>query len=333
VRLAITRGRPPALDRLERRLRAAIEAGSPPCAEAPEAIPALLRRGAAGLADLAALPGTLRRLAAAEAEAPAMDASALPPATVQPLLAASLGTVGGGNHFAEVSVVDEVLRPDLARDLGIARGRLAVLVHSGSRGLGRLLADQLAASCLRPDEIAGYLAAQAWACRFAAANRLLIAGALMAAAEAARPDQVVATVDVVHNQVEAIPLGGRTAWLHRKGAAPARARELTVVLGSRGAPSFLMRGTGSVDGLWSVAHGAGRRLTRAEALDKLRARYRRESLQRTALHGRVIGGRTELLYEEHPDAYKPIRPVVDALVEAGLAEAVATLRPLVTVKP
>ena len=94
----------------------------------------------------------------------------------------------------------------------------------------------------------------------------------------------------------------------------------------------MLRATDCEEGLRSVAHGAGRRMGRSEARDKLKARYTRAELGRTKLGGRVICGDPELLYEEHPDAYKPVGPVVSSLIEAGLGTAVAELQPLLTVK-
>jgi release factor H-coupled RctB family protein len=73
-------------------------------------------------------------------------------------------------------------------------------------------------------------------------------------------------------------------------------------------------------------------MTRSEALDKLRHRYRRRELVHTAAGGRVLCDRSELLYEEHPDAYKPIEPVMASLESAGLARRVAALIPVLTVK-
>jgi release factor H-coupled RctB family protein len=139
-------------------------------------------------------------------------------------------------------------------------------------------------------------------------------------------------VDAVHNQVVSLDVGGQTRWIHRKGAAPAGRGELTILLGSRGTHSYLMLGEGHPAGLCSMAHGAGRRLNRADARAKMRAKHSRASLLRTPLGGRVICDRTDLLYEEHPDVYKPIGPVLDSIVAAGLARPVAALRPLLTVK-
>jgi release factor H-coupled RctB family protein len=93
-----------------------------------------------------------------------------------------------------------------------------------------------------------------------------------------------------------------------------------------------MAGTGDEAGLRSVAHGAGRRMTRSEATDKLKAKYRRVEAARSQRGGRLICDDKALLYEEHPDAYKAIEPVVAAVESAGLATRVAALVPVMTVK-
>ena len=73
-------------------------------------------------------------------------------------------------------------------------------------------------------------------------------------------------------------------------------------------------------------------MNRAEALAKMRHKYKRKSLHRTPLGGRVICDRTEPLFQEHPDVYKPIESVMASVIEAGLAEPIAALEPLITVK-
>jgi release factor H-coupled RctB family protein len=73
-------------------------------------------------------------------------------------------------------------------------------------------------------------------------------------------------------------------------------------------------------------------MARSEARAKLGARHTRASLERTAIGARVICGDTALMYEEHPDAYKAIEPVVASLETEGAARRVAALVPLVTVK-
>jgi release factor H-coupled RctB family protein len=73
-------------------------------------------------------------------------------------------------------------------------------------------------------------------------------------------------------------------------------------------------------------------MSRQEALQKMKHKYHRQELRRTEIGSRVICDRNELLYEEHPDAYKSLSPVKDALIAADLAAPIAKLTPLVTVK-
>jgi release factor H-coupled RctB family protein len=155
---------------------------------------------------------------------------------------------------------------------------------------------------------------------------------LLSALGALRDHTLRGAFDVSHNDVRRETVAGADAWVHRKGAAPAPAGALTVVLGSRGAPSWIMKGTGAEPGLGSVAHGAGRRMTRSEAVDKLKHRYRRSEVTRSALGGRLICDDKILLFEEHPDAYKAIEPVIAALETHGQASRVAALTPIATVK-
>jgi release factor H-coupled RctB family protein len=177
-----------------------------------------------------------------------------------------------------------------------------------------------------------YLGELAGACRFARANRLILAYRLLAALGALRDHTLRGGFDVTHNDVRHEHVAGAGAWVHRKGASPAPAAALTIVLGSRGAPSWIMKGTGAEAGLGSVAHGAGRRMTRSEAVDKLRHRYRRSELARSAVGSRVLCDDKQLLLEEHPDAYKAIEPVIAALEAHRQASRVAELTPIATVK-
>ncbi len=155
---------------------------------------------------------------------------------------------------------------------------------------------------------------------------------MLRALGASRASTITGGLDLTHNDVAREAVGGELAWVHRKGAAPARGSDFTVVLGSRGAPSWVMRSCDAEAGLRSVAHGAGRKMGRSEAREKIAARYRRRELTRTELGGRVVCDDPALLLEEHPDAYKPIEPVIESLVEAGLATPVAPLVPVLTVK-
>ena len=73
-------------------------------------------------------------------------------------------------------------------------------------------------------------------------------------------------------------------------------------------------------------------MNRSDARKKLASRYKRAELSRTAHGGRIVCDDVDLLYEEHPDAYKPIEPVVASLVEEGVAAPVASLLPVITIK-
>src|SRR5690606_28961166 len=142
----------------------------------------------------------------------------------------------GGNHFVELGQVGELIDTDAAATIGLDRRGHAVIAHSGSRGLGRMLAAHWGMQALTdPDEQASYLGQLAGAIRFAQANRLLLAWRMLEACGAARTSRISGGFDLVHNFVTR-----ERDWVHRKGCAPAGMNEAAVVLGSRGAPSWIM---------------------------------------------------------------------------------------------
>ncbi|HSK05159.1 MAG TPA: RtcB family protein [Kofleriaceae bacterium] len=335
VRVVVTSVERVSPDKLERRLRAAFEAELFDGVDPAALFDAVWRSGPRAFVDHDALhdaiPDGLRRLAALDTDPDALPASA-DAAPYRAGFASALGTIGGGNHFAELARVGRVLDPDAGARLGLAKDAVVAVAHSGSRGLGAALAATWATRVLRGDDRDRYLGELAGACRFARANRLVLTYRLLSALGALRDHTLRGTFDVTHNDVRREPVAGAEAWIHRKGAAPAPADALAIVLGSRGAPSWIVRGTGAEAGLRSVAHGAGRRMTRSEARDKLAHRYRRAEVVRTALGSRVICDDKPLLFEEHPDAYKAIEPVIRALELHGQATRVAALTPLLTVK-
>jgi release factor H-coupled RctB family protein len=312
-----------------------------------DALEAAWHGGPRGLAALPGMPAALREWVDTVAWGEPLGPSGpLPAALREPRHGEALGTTGGGNHFIELARVDTVVEADALP--GLHRGAHVVLAHSGSRGLGYalILRWQAKASGARsgddregtpgaslhdPADIATYLGELAGCCRFAQANRALLVWRLLEAVGAARVDRLGGTLDLVHNDVRPAE-GDAAVWVHRKGAAPARAGELTVTLGSRGNPSWILRGRGDAAHLCSVAHGAGRKIPRNEAKARLMHRYRKSDLTRTALGGRVLCDRPELLWEEHQDVYKPIEPVVAALEQPGVATRSASPVPMVTVK-
>ncbi len=244
----------------------------------------------------------------------------------------ALATIGGGNHFAEIAKVTATPDSEDAERLGLRSGGLVLLCHSGSRGLGKEMAERWAKQALTGRAIDDYLGDLAGAVRFAQANRILLAWRLLRALGVRRASKVAGLFDVVHNDVRRELVGTEKLWVHRKGCAPAYDGEHTVVLGSRGAPSWILRGLGNEEGLRSVAHGAGRKMRRKEAREKLRGRYKKAHLARSPKGGLVICDDQKLLYEEHPDVYKAIEPVIASLEDAGMASRVASVLALYTVK-
>ena len=288
---------------------------------------AVWRRGPRGLVGLAGVPDSLQAFAALEAEATGVVGE-VPPED----FARQLGTVGGGNHFLELSRVHQVVDKGAARSVGLRPGGFAVVAHSGSRGLGKHLAGRWGGVVLAEADAGAWLADHQGALHYARTNRFVLAWRMLRAVGMARPGRVSGALDLGHNVVERVDLATGPAWLHRKGSAPAYDGQLTVVLGSRGTASWVMRGLGAEGCLCSVAHGAGRKLDRGKAVALMRHRYRRAEMRHTALGGRVLCHDRDALYAEHPDCYKPIEPVIAALEAAGAAQRVAALHPVLTVK-
>jgi release factor H-coupled RctB family protein len=246
----------------------------------------------------------------------------------------ALGTIGGGNHFAEVQAIEEVLDEAVFQSLGLGEQQLVLLVHSGSRGLGdailRSHTEEHGGHGVGAESAAAqeYLRGHDFAARWARTNRELIACrfAAMLGADAAP------LWDGCHNSITRREHGGETVWLHRKGTVAAEG-EFVVIPGSRGSLSYLVKPTGDgVSHAWSLAHGAGRKWSRSNARLRMRERFGRQQLLQTALGGRVICEERDLLYEEAPAAYKNIEAVVQDLVAARLVSVVATFRPLLTYK-
>lgn len=251
----------------------------------------------------------------------------LPPTS----LGNALGTIGGGNHFAELLRLDAVANDALFDELRLDVATLYLMIHSGSRGLGQAILERHLARHNVSGLIAGeddcirYLADHDQAMRWAILNRAVIAERFLERLGTSGE----CLLDICHNSVTP-HCGG---WLHRKGAAPAD-KGLVVIPGSRGDVTYLVRPRFERAGeaLHSLAHGAGRKWSRSEAKDKLVRRFSVSDLERTRLGSRVICEDRDLIYEEAPQAYKDIHQVVRDLDQAGLIDRVATLRPLITYK-
>jgi release factor H-coupled RctB family protein len=246
----------------------------------------------------------------------------------------AMGTLGGGNHFAELQAVEKVLDAAEFRKLDLGKQQLVVLVHSGSRGLGESILSahvvQHFGDGVEPDSFAAeaYLHGHDFAVRWAKGNRELIARRFVAAIGV----EAECLWDGCHNSITRRESDGETVWLHRKGAVAAESN-FVVIPGSRGSLSYLVKPLSVVEShAWSLTHGAGRKWPRSEARLRMRERFGRHQLVQTPIGSRVICEERDLLYEEAPAAYKNIEAVIQDLVDAGLVSVVATFRPLLTYK-
>jgi tRNA-splicing ligase RtcB len=278
-----------------------------------------------------------------------------------------LGTLGGGNHFVEVQVVEQVFDPAAADRLGLHLDQVTVLIHTGSRGLGhqvctdyvRLLDGvqgrygihlpdrQLACVPLSSPEGRRYLAAMRAAANFAFANRQVIAHRVRAVFSRffGEHGPLRLVYDVAHNTAKLERHGDRELCVHRKGATrafgpshrelPARYRGLgqpVFIPGSMGTASYVLLGTDEAEArsLASVCHGAGRVLSRGAAKRQLVGHELRRALEARGITVRCPSNSE--LAEEAPGAYKDVDRVVGVVAGAQLARKVARLVPVGVVK-
>ena len=280
-----------------------------------------------------------------------------------------LGTMGAGNHFVEVQVVDELFDRAAADAMGLAPNRVTVLIHTGSRGLGhqvctdyvKLMDAKLASfgitlpdrqlSCAPASSPEGqrYLAAMAAAANFAWANRQLIAhrvrGAVARLCPEVRPEEVRTVYDVAHNVAKIEEHGDARLCVHRKGATrafgPGHAELPTsyaetgqpvFVPGSMGTASYVMAGLATAEARsWSSScHGAGRCLSRTAARRQVTGGELRRQLEARGIVVRCPSSAG--LAEEAPNAYKDVERVARVVETAGLARRVARLRPIGVIK-
>jgi tRNA-splicing ligase RtcB len=280
-----------------------------------------------------------------------------------------VGTMGSGNHFVEVQVVEDVLDPTAAEAFGLETGQVTVLIHSGSRGLGhqvctdyvRLMDTRLAGyrihlpdrqlACAPASSPEGrqYLGAMAAAANFAWANRQAIADEVRSAVTTVLGKQAAEgtrqVYDVAHNVAKIELHGGARVCVHRKGATrafPAGSEEIpsayrdvgqpVFIPGSMGTASFVLAGEpGSLErSFGTTCHGAGRRLSRTAARKQVVGGELRRELESRGIVVRCPSAKG--LAEEAPLAYKDVDRVVGVVERAGLARRVARLVPIGVVK-
>jgi len=245
----------------------------------------------------------------------------------------AVGTIGGGNHFAELQTVDTVYRADLL-PTDFDENHLQLLVHSGSRGLGQQILQRHIAAfghqglAEEGEAAAAYLAEHQAALEFASLNRRLIAARMLDRWRA----EGTCLLNVHHNFLEQTEIDDTIGWLHRKGATPTD-KGLVMIPGSRGDYRYLVQPAEDCQiSLNTLAHGAGRKWQRGECKGRLSHKYTADSLRQTEFGSVVVCQDKTLIFEEAPQAYKSIDSVIAAMKNAGLIELVARFKPVLTYK-
>ncbi|EMR01308.1 RtcB family protein [Cesiribacter andamanensis] len=242
-----------------------------------------------------------------------------------------LGSSGGGNHFVEWGTVELA---DAQNEWGLAPGTyLALLSHSGSRGMGAAIAGHYTKlameGCMLPQEArhlawldldteAGqeYWLAMNLAGDYASACHQQIHERLAAAIG----QQPLARIENHHNFAwKEKDAQGRELIVHRKGATPAGKGVLGIIPGSMTAPGFIVRGKGLSASLNSASHGAGRTMSRTKAKELISPEAVQQQLQQAGVD--LIGSGLD----EAPGAYKDIRKVM--AFQQELVEVVALSYP------
>lgn len=246
-----------------------------------------------------------------------------------------IGTLGGGNHFIEIQ-----------KD---ATERIWIMVHSGSRNIGLKVAEyhnrlakklntqwnssvnpkaDLAYLPLDTEEAGIYSREMNYCVEFALANRRLmlsrileVFGEIFSGFETGEP------VNIAHNYASVEAHYGNTVVVHRKGATSARAGEKGIIPGSQGTSSFIVEGLGNPESFTSCSHGAGRTMSRNEAIRSLDLMGEKQRLDKLGIiHS--IRSRGDL--EEASSAYKDIDTVM--ALQSDLVTVLVELRPLAVIK-
>jgi tRNA-splicing ligase RtcB len=255
-----------------------------------------------------------------------------------------LGTIGSGNHFVELDVVERVFDADAGERFGVTEGQVVVQIHTGSRGLGHQVATdsiramvkamprynihlpdrELACAPIHSPEGERYLRAMAAAANFAFANRQLITDGIRRAWRT----KLEIVYDVAHNVAK---IEGKLL-VHRKGATRAFPDQPVLIPGSMGTASYLLAGQpkAMTETFGSCCHGAGRVMSRMRAKKEVNAQELRARLEAMGIVAEAAS--TKGLVEEAPEAYKDVDAVVDVVAKAGLALKVARLKPIAVVK-
>ncbi len=290
-----------------------------------------------------------------------------------------IGTIGGGNHFLELQRVAEIYDGQTANAWQIKKGAVVIMLHAGSLTIGhhsgllnRQICQTIYPARLSHPENKIYpipktdAAIDAWhrfwsasgnAANFGFANRLFLGFMIEDALTRTLGEYHMNLLyDAPHNYIWEKQIDGETYYIHRKGACCAGGceemegtdfayyGEPVMIPGSMGSSSYLLRGLGNQDSLWSASHGAGRDKSRGEAIKGNDEAFRQfmEKFHiitpidptRADLKGRadILKKWEDSIRAEAPYAYKDIDKVIAVHKMHNMAALVARMEPIFTVK-
>ena len=246
-----------------------------------------------------------------------------------------VGSLGGGNHFIE-----------LQRD---EQGYLWIMIHSGSRNLGKQVGDhynklaamlnerwhsmvkpelRLAFLPLRTQEFNDYWAEMQYCVEFALCNRRLMMERIQEVIADALPGiEFEPMINIAHNYAAWEHHFGKNVIVHRKGATLAREGIVGIIPGSQGTASYIVEGLGNPDSFNSCSHGAGRLMSRTAAVKTLSLE---DEVKKLEDKGIVHAIRSQRDLEEAAGAYKDIEQVINN--ELDLVKILTRLLPIAVIK-
>ncbi len=246
-----------------------------------------------------------------------------------------LGTLGGGNHFIELQRCND--------------GYLWIMIHSGSRNLGKQVADhynraakkmnELWFSSVNPkadlaflpfqtDEAHKYYKEMRYCTEFAFANRRLMMERIQEAISSVVTNvEYEPIINIAHNYAAFEEHFGEKVIIHRKGATSAKAGETGIIPGSQGTKSYIVEGLGNPESFMSCSHGAGRALSRSAAIKTLDLEAEKRKLDELGI---IHSVRSQSDLEEASSAYKDISQVM--AFQSDLVKIRTELSPLAVIK-
>ncbi|MBU0459324.1 MAG: RtcB family protein [Nanoarchaeota archaeon] len=236
------------------------------------------------------------------------------------------GSLGKGNHFIDMFVVDQVYDHKSCQRHGLSEKKVYFLIHTGSRGLG--FATQELFSRLFKEEInpktfnTQYLKAVKTAVTYAFANRNYLREKVEKSLRQAngRPVDTKVIFDKSHNEIE-IQYG---TYKVKKGTANLKPGEMCVIPGTATDTAYVVEGSSGLENsLGTINHGVGRRYTRAQMFSKFR-RKRFDHLFNSV----ALNVKPKKMIEEIPKGYKNVDDVMNSVEEYDLAHRIASLRPV-----